>query len=148
MTKAGVMEGDFALYLRRAVPFHHLDPMGVVWHGRYLEYVDEARMELFSRAGLDLYEMYEATEGYAFPLIRTSTKHVAPLRLREQFEVYGRVLEARWKISLAFEIRRVPEGALCVRARSEQAAVRLPGWTLEYRVPEPVARALCPWLGK
>jgi acyl-CoA thioester hydrolase len=132
----------FQRYLRRSVPFHHLDPLGIVWHGRYLEYVDEARLELFNRCGIDLYTLAGNNGGCVYPVVRTVTKHVAPLRLAEQFEVYARVLAAKYKIVLGFQIRKTPGGELCFRAESEQVALRLPDWTLEYHIPAPVAQAL------
>ena len=48
---------ELELCLERTVPFHDVDPMGLVWHGHYLKYLDEARMALFDRSGLDLYNL-------------------------------------------------------------------------------------------
>ena len=31
------------------VPFHHCDPLNVVWHGRYLEYFEVARQKLLEQ---------------------------------------------------------------------------------------------------
>jgi acyl-CoA thioester hydrolase len=132
----------FQRYLRRTVPFHHLDPMGVVWHGRYLEYVDEARLELFTRCGIDLYSLTGNNGGCAYPIVRTVSKYVAPLRLLDEFDVYARVRQAKYKIVLGFEIRKTMSGELCFRAESEQVALRLPEWTLEYPIPDLVAHAL------
>ncbi len=129
----------------RTVPFYDLDPMGVVWHGNYLRYLDEARLVLFDRSELDLYRLVEADGSFAFPIVRSTIKHVAPLRLRDPFEVFARVVDARLKIRMEFEVRRGDDGVVCARAQSEQVAVRLPELTLELSIPRAVSRKLCPW---
>ncbi len=136
---------ELTLCVSRTVPFYDLDPMGVVWHGNYLRYLDEARLALFDRAGLDLYRVVEADGSFAFPIVRSRVKHVAPLRLRDRFEVYARVVDARLKISMEFEVRRGDDHVVCARAQSEQVAVRLPELALELRIPPAVTRKLCPW---
>ncbi len=130
-------------YSSRTIAFYDLDPLGVVWHGNYLKYIDEARMALFDSAGLDLYGTVRSRPRYAFPIVRSSVKHVAPLLLRDRITVFARVTDARFKICLEFEVRR-EDGVLSARARSEQVAVRLPELTMEYRIPSEVADALCP----
>ncbi|MBN2192091.1 MAG: acyl-CoA thioesterase [Polyangiaceae bacterium] len=136
---------ELELFVARTVPFYDLDPMGVVWHGNYLKYIDEARMALFDRTGLDLYRLVSADGYYAFPIVKSTIKHVAPLRLRDRLEVYARVLDARLKITMDFEVRRGQDGVVCARAQSEQAAVRLPELALEYRIPAAITQVLCPW---
>ena len=48
----------------------------------------------------------------------------------------------RAKIVLDFEIRRIPSGEVCTRARSEQVAVRHPEMEMEFQIPADVRRAL------
>ncbi|PID73098.1 MAG: thioesterase [Desulfobacterales bacterium] len=95
------------------VPFHDLDPMRIVWHGHYFKYFDRARLALFDNAGIDLYQ-YMTQRQIAFPITRTQTKHIAPLLPRDQFVCKATVTEARFKIAMEFEIRRLPNRQLCV----------------------------------
>jgi acyl-CoA thioester hydrolase len=131
----------FSFELRQSVSFHDLDPMRIVWHGNYFKYFDKTRFALFEAAGIDLYR-YMTELQYAFPITRTSTKHIAPLQARDHFICKATVTEARFKIAMNFEIRRVTDDALCVRGSSEQLAVKYPMMELEFEIPEEIRKAL------
>jgi acyl-CoA thioester hydrolase len=127
--------------VRLKVPFHDLDPAQIVWHGNYLRYFDMARFALFKDAGVDLYD-YFTGKRYAFPVIKTSTKHIAPLRYGDEFICRAKVLEARIKISLDFEIRLADSGLVCTRGRGDQVAVKMPEMELQLEIPAEIRRAL------
>ncbi len=44
--------------VRLSVPFHHVDPMQVVWHGHYFEYFEAARDGLFESVNINLEGFY------------------------------------------------------------------------------------------
>ena len=123
------------------VPFHDLDPLQMVWHGNYLKYFDVTRFSLFSAAGIDLIE-YQKEKNYLFPISRTTTKHVFPLKAFDEFICTATVVEARYKIAMTFEIRLEKTGKLCVRGSSEQVAVTLPDMELQFEIPEDIQIAL------
>jgi acyl-CoA thioester hydrolase len=123
------------------VPFYDLDPMQIVWHGNYLKYFDIARSELFDRLGVDLFDYHDRT-GYIFPIIRTSVKHIYPLKRGDEFICRATVKEARTKIVVLFEIRLVKDGTVCARGSTEQVAVRVPGMEMAFSIPEEISRAL------
>jgi acyl-CoA thioester hydrolase len=127
--------------VRFSVPFADVDAMQVVWHGNYLKYFDLARDRLFRDAGIDLYRMAEEAD-VVFPITRTQTKHVRPLRFRDEAECTAILIEADCRLVLDFEIRMAGSGQLCAKGRTEQAAVRLPEGILELQIPEPIRRAL------
>ena len=127
--------------IRLKVPFHDLDPMQVVWHGNYMKYFDMARFGLFEAAGIDLYRCL-AEDRCVFPITRTEVKHIAPLRPNDEFVCRAKVTEAVYKIVMRFEIRRLPSGEICARARSEQVAVRLPDMAMAFEIPASIRQAL------
>lgn len=127
--------------IRLSVPFHDLDPMDVVWHGNYLKYFDMARFALFREAGIDLYR-YSRENSCLFPVIRTRTKHILPLKYDDAFVCRAEVREAGIKIVIDFEIRRIGDGQVCTRGRGEQVAVKLPEMETLYEIPVDVRRAL------
>jgi acyl-CoA thioester hydrolase len=127
--------------VRLKVPFHDLDPARIVWHGNYLKYFDVARFELFKEAGVDLYK-YFIENKYAFPVIKTSTKHIVPLRHGDEFICKATVLEAQIKISIAFEIRLAHSGVVCTRGRGDQVAVKMPEMEMQFEIPPEISRAL------
>ena len=131
----------FSNEIELSVPFHHLDPLQVVWHGNYFQYFDQARFALFEAAGVDLYH-YMHNENLVFPITRTSIKCIAPLRGKDLFLCRAAVVEARYKISLTFEIHRLPDGLLCARGTGEQVAVKLPEMEMLFEIPDPISKAL------
>lgn len=127
--------------VRLRVPFHDLDPLQMVWHGNYLKYFDIARSALFVQGGVDLFDYFQKT-GCLFPLIKTTTRHITPLRYLDEFKSIATVLEAQYKIVLAFEIRRLRDNQICARGRSEQVAVRHPEMEIMFEIPADIRRAL------
>jgi len=123
------------------VSFFDLDPMQIVWHGNYLKYFDIARSELFDGLGVDLFEFHDRTR-YIFPIIRSSVKHIHPLKRGDEFICRATVKEARTKIVVAFEIRLVADGTICAKGTTEQAAVLAPEMAMVYTIPEEISRAL------
>lgn len=126
---------------RMTVPFHDLDPLQMVWHGNYLKYFDVARFALFKHAGVDLYD-YMTNRNIAFPMIRSAVKHTAPLHHGDEFVCRAEVLEARYKIAMAFSLHRTADDVLCAKGTSDQVAVRMPEMKLEFEIPEEVIKAL------
>jgi acyl-CoA thioester hydrolase len=131
----------FSHEIELSVPFHDLDPMRVVWHGNYFKYFDKARFALFEAGGIDLYQ-YLVEKQYSFPITRSSIKHIAPLLPKDIFTCKATVTEARFKIAMDFEIRRLPNKEICTRGSSEQLAVKFPDMELEFEIPLEIQNAL------
>ena len=127
--------------IRRTVPFYDLDPMQIVWHGNFFNYFEDARWALLDHHGVDLYAYYEKTK-IIFPIIRTSTKHIYPLRHRDEFICKATIIEARFKIVVDFEIKLAANGTLCARGRTEQVAVVTPEMEILLRIPDEIRTAL------
>lgn len=127
--------------MRMTVPFHDVDPMQIVWHGHYLKYFDIARFGLFNKAGIDLWEFYEKT-GYLFPITKTTTKHILPLRYRDEFLCTATIIEAKIKIVIDFEIRLPGRDDIFTKGRGDQVAVKYPEMEMMLAIPEEIRRAL------
>jgi acyl-CoA thioester hydrolase len=121
---------------RLSVPFHDLDPMQVVWHGNYYKYFEIARDGLLLNLGVDLQSYYEKA-GYVFPIIKSSVKHIFPLKHRDEFICKASLDDARFKIAFSFEIRLF-DGRLCAKGKTEQAAVKTPSMEIMYGIPEDI----------
>ena len=127
--------------IRKKVPFYDLDPMQIVWHGNYLNYFEDARRAMLDHMGVDLYQYYERT-GIVFPIIRTATKHIYPLRYGDEFICKATLVDSRFKIVVDFEIRLAADDKVCARGRTEQVAVQAPAMEILLRVPEEIRAAL------
>ena len=127
--------------VRLCVPFYDLDPMQIVWHGNYLNYFELARAALFNHYGVDLYSYYDR-EGIIFPIIRTSTKHIIPLKHRDDIAVKATLADAHIKLVVDFEIRKTACGSVCARGRTEQVAVKMPEMETLFSIPDDIRKLL------
>jgi acyl-CoA thioester hydrolase len=123
--------------VRLSVPFFDLDPMQIVWHGNYLNYFEVARAALFENCGVDLYSYYDR-EKIIFPIIRTSTKHIFPLKHRDEIIVKATLVDANIKLVVDFEVRKVSDGSICARGRTEQVAVKTPEMETLFSLPQDI----------
>jgi len=123
------------------VPFHDLDIMQLVWHGNYFKYFDIARFALFDSLGVDFEKFYKKIRCF-FPIVKTSTKHIVPLRHRDKFICTATIIEAHIMIVIDFEIRLVKSGEVCTKGRSEQVAVKYPEMEMMLAIPDEMRTAL------
>ena len=135
------MSMNLNVEVRLDVPFHDLDPLGIVWHGNYYKYFDVARFALFEKAGIDLYG-YSIRHNMIFPVSRSSAKHILPLRHNDPFICKATVTEAIYKIAMDFEIRLVDTGQICARGKGEQLAVKIPEMEMQFEIPQDISSAL------
>lgn len=124
-----------------SVPFFDLDPMQIVWHGNYLNYFEIARAALFKHLGVDLYAYYDR-EKIIFPIIRTSTKHIFPLKHRDEIIIKATLVDANIKLVVDFEIRKAIDGSVCARGRTEQVAVKMPEMETLFSLPQNILNLL------
>ncbi len=124
-----------SLTIERIVPFHDLDPMGVVWHGNYVAIMEEVREAFLEKYELGYLKMLD--EGYVEPVTNIN------LNYKNSF-VYGdtMLLEITYKPTksarLEFEYKffRKSDGMLMTEASSTQHFVRRANNELEYSRPD------------
>jgi len=133
--------GEKSFEVKFSVPFFDLDPMQIVWHGNYLNYFEIARAALFEHYGVDLYSYYDR-EKIIFPIIRTSTKHIFPLKHRDEIVVKATLIDANIKLVVDFEIRKTSDRSVCARGRTEQVAVKTPEMETLFSLPEDIRSLL------
>jgi acyl-CoA thioester hydrolase len=134
-------ENKKSFEVKYCVPFFDLDPMQIVWHGNYLNYFEIARARLLDHYGVDLYSYYESHK-LIFPIIRTSTKHIYPLRHNDNIIVKATLADARVKLVVDFEVRMEADDKICARGRTEQVTVKVPEMETIFKIPEDIRRAL------
>lgn len=127
--------------VKLTVPFFDLDPMQIVWHANYLNYFEIARAALFDHYGVDLYSYYERHK-IIFPIIRTSTKHIYPLRHRDEIITKATLADVHVKLVVDFEIRLAADSRICARGRTEQVGVKVPEMETIFKIPDDIRRAL------
>ena len=76
----------------------HSDHAGVMWHGTYFNWLEEARVNALSKAGINYVDLTK--NGFELPLIDTSIKYIAPLFLGDNI-----IIETLFKISKSPKIK-------------------------------------------
>ncbi len=73
--------------VERQVRFEEVDPLNIVWHGRYPSFFEDARVafgEKYSMGYLDCYE-----QGILCPIKQMHLDYFRPLRFQERFSIEG-----------------------------------------------------------
>ena len=63
--------------LQRPVRFEEVDPLGIVWHGRYPSYFEDGRVDLGQRYGIGYMDMRD--NGIAAPIKQMHVDYLKPL---------------------------------------------------------------------
>ena len=103
----------------RTVRFQEADPMGVVWHGHYPEFLEDGRVVLGKAFGLDYADFHR--EGLKAPIVRLEIEYRSPLVLGDSFAVETRLLwNEAVRLDHEYVIRREPDGRLVATAMTIQ----------------------------
>ena len=109
--------------LRRRVLPQHTDHAGVMWHGAYLAWLEEARVEALGAAGLAYADL--AARGLELPVVHITINYKQALLHGNVVEVESRVLP-RQGVKLPWLSRFIgPEQVLAAEARVELVLVDL-----------------------
>jgi acyl-CoA thioester hydrolase len=129
MRKQGVIEAT----VEALVPFHDVDVAGVVWHGHYLKYLENARWALMERLDFGLNAMIAS--GYAWPVIEAHVKYVRPARFGERLAVQASLVEWRSRLSVHYLVTNAATTERVARAKTVQVAVESSTGVLQFVSP-------------
>lgn len=128
-------EGAISAIIEATVAFHDIDIVGVMWHGHYLKYLENARWALMNQIGFGFEAMTDS--GYAWPIVEMHVKYVHAAKLGDQLRVRASLVE--WESRLAFNYLVVrADGERLARARSVQVAVDVNSGALQFTTPQPL----------
>ena len=103
------------------IPFQDVDVMGIVWHGNYLRYFEEARAELLDKVDYGYFQMKES--GYAWPIVDARVKYIKPLHLQQIVRIKARLVEYECQLKIEYEIFDVETGERTTKGYTKQVAV-------------------------
>ena len=113
---------DFDPVHRVRVRYCDTDRMAVAHHGSYVLWFEEARSEWFRRRGKSYREMEE--EGDLLQVVDLQCRYHSPVDYDDIVEIAVSVRELkRVSVTLAYECRRAPDGALCATGSTKLACV-------------------------
>ena len=70
-----------------SVTLEEVDPLGIVWHGRYPSYFEDARVALGNRFGIGYMDFYE--KGIVTPIKKMHVDYHLPLTFQQPFTIEG-----------------------------------------------------------
>jgi acyl-CoA thioester hydrolase len=125
----GVLQVDVELEVR----FHDVDMAGVVWHGHYLRYFENARWALMDRLDYGFVRMVDS--GYAWPIVDLQARYLSPARFGDRLRVRCSLVEWQSRLVLNYLVSRLPDVARVARARTVQVAVDGRTGELQFATP-------------
>ncbi len=117
---------------KQKVSFFDCDPMGVVWHGNYLKYLEVARGEFLQMINFSYTRIRDID--YAFPIVDIKLKYTHSLRIDKQFDVITTLEEYENRLVHGFKI--ISDNNLCLKAISTQVAFNSKTNTMEFIMPQ------------
>ena len=103
------------------VPYHDVDPLGIVWHGNYYKYFELARTRLLRDHGLDSGDLIG--KRYRFYVIESRCRHSFPLRYGERARVSAWVRDMRHRVMIQFEVTNLAHERRAARGFTALATV-------------------------
>lgn len=119
------------------VYYEDTDAGGVVYHGRYLGFLERGRTEYFRERGFSVQELHD--EGTVFPVVRMEIDFRYPARLDDLVQVQTAIASVgKTSFTLLQKIIRVADAKLLAEAQvtlvcvtAEMKPKRLPTWMKE-----------------
>ena len=103
------------------VQFFDLDPMEIVWHGRYVKYLEVVRCALFDKIEYNYTQM--RASGYAWPVIDMHLRYAAPATFGQRLVLRAEIVEWEHRLKIAYTIRDAATNKRINRATTTQVAV-------------------------
>lgn len=113
--------------------FHDLDPMHIVWHGRYAQYLEIARSALMQRFDYDYPQM--KASGYAWPIVDLHLKYVRPAEYGMKLVVRAAITEYENRLKVEYRIRDAVSGKVLTKGHTLQVAVRWETGEMQFVCP-------------
>jgi acyl-CoA thioester hydrolase len=129
MRKQGIVEATVEAH----VAFHDVDVAGIVWHGHYLKYLENARWALMARLDFGLDAMIAS--GYAWPIVDLHVKYVRAARFNDRLTVQASLVEWENRLTVNYLVTNAASTERVARARTIQVAVEAGTGVLQFTTP-------------
>ncbi|SDM38866.1 acyl-CoA thioesterase [Kriegella aquimaris] len=107
------------------VRFVETDPLGIVWHGNYIQYFEDGREAFGRHHGISYLDQKD--HNFSTPIVKSSSEHKLPLRYGDVATVKTIYIDSRAaKMVFRYEIFN-PEGQLVCTGETIQVFVELGG---------------------
>ncbi len=115
------------------VRFVETDPLGIVWHGNYIQYFEDGREAFGRHHGISYLDQKE--HNFSTPIVKSSSEHKLPLKYGDIATVKTTYIDsAAAKMIFKYEIFS-PKGELVCTGETVQVFVEL-GGELSLTIPD------------
>ena len=115
----------------RTVRFNEIDPMGIMWHGHYAAYMEDARCALGDALGIGYQDFFD--RGYTLPVRQMHIDYLRPLVYKHTYEIKARLFYSE-AVRLNYDFTILDEEKnVCARGYSVQLLVDKAGNVLFVR---------------
>jgi acyl-CoA thioester hydrolase len=129
-------QGAISATIQATVAFHDIDIAGIVWHGHYLKYLENARWALMDQVGFGLDAMRDS--GYAWPIIELHVKYVQAAKFGDKLSVRASLTEWQNRLSMNYLVTHSDSNERMARAQTVQVAVDAKTRALQFVTPQPL----------
>ena len=117
------------------IRFSETDAMGVVWHGNYLKFFEDARDHFGKLHGLDNLQIHN--QGFFIPIVHSELFHKSPLHYGEIAIVTAKLIYTESaKVVFEFEIINKHTQQLAAKGSTTQVFLDATSRTLELMKPD------------
>lgn len=110
MPSKTIKEISFTSQIR--VRFVETDPMGIVWHGNYIQYFEDGREAFGRHHGISYLDQKD--NGFTSPIVKSSSEHKLPLRYGEVATIKTTFINSRAaKMVFRYEIFNEKNQVVC-----------------------------------
>ena len=107
------------------IRFVETDPLGIVWHGNYIQYFEDGREAFGRHHGISY--LHQKDHNFSTPIVKSSSNHKLPLRYGDVATVKTIYVDTpAAKMIFRYEIYN-PDGQLVCTGETVQVFVELEG---------------------
>ncbi|WP_047246583.1 acyl-CoA thioesterase [Maribacter thermophilus] len=115
------------------VRFTETDPLGIVWHGNYIQYFEDGREAFGRHHGISYLD--QKKHNFSTPIVKSTCEHKLPLRYGDVAEIKTTYIDSpAAKMIFKYEIYN-PDGEVVCIGETVQVFVELEG-ELSLVIPE------------
>ena len=116
---------EHAITVQFRAGLHQCDPLAVVWHGRYFEWMEQARTELFR--SVDLAVPVLQAMGVKMFVVDTNCRYTSPVLYDQELSVTAWFIAGSPLISVAYDIHNLDSNRSVARATTFMASTDVDG---------------------
>lgn len=134
------IEGGWYNYPVKAHP-HHTDYGGIVWHGTFIAWLEEARIECLQSIGISFADL--VTLGCDLPVVELAIRYHQSIRMGQNVMVKTRMVDINGvRINWDYQIQSVDDTELYATARVTLVGVDIEKGKIMRQLPPAVKDAL------